>query len=321
MKELEKYIISEYVDKQKSISQIVRENNITYCKVQKILRENNITIRGGRKKKTLTEEQLKQFQQYRNNGVTYKELSKIFNLDKATLERIAKEQNIIRPNQNRINKRILSNYFSNIDTPEKAYWLGLLITDGSVDSYKGHYRIRLQLQAQDKEILEKFQKCLQLDSKIIENKREGKHAFSVQFNDKQIFQDLANYNIVPNKTYLIKNLPLDKIPQAFLKDYARGLLDGDGCITFSSDKTTDVSINFTSYYQSIVKDFQFLIDNLIGKQQHNKNIYTTAWHTQWRGKQQVLKILDILYKDSTIYLQRKYNKYLELRYSQSINEN
>lgn len=28
MKELEKYIISEYVDKQKSISQIVRENNI-----------------------------------------------------------------------------------------------------------------------------------------------------------------------------------------------------------------------------------------------------------------------------------------------------
>jgi len=56
MKELEKYIISEYVDKQKSISQIVRENNITYCKVQKILRENNITIRGGRKKKTLTEE-------------------------------------------------------------------------------------------------------------------------------------------------------------------------------------------------------------------------------------------------------------------------
>lgn len=35
----------------------------------------------------------------------------------------------------------------------------------------------------------------------------------------------------------------------------------------------------------------------------------------------LLKILDILYKDSTIYLQRKYNKYLELRYSQSINEN
>ena len=50
-------------------------------------------------------------------------------------------------------------------------------------------------------------------------------------------------------------------------------------------------------------------------------LFKLILNTQWRGKQQVLKILDILYKDSTIYLQRKYNKYLELRYSQSINEN
>ena len=41
----------------------------------------------------------------------------------------------------------------------------------------------------------------------------------------------------------------------------------------------------------------------------------------WSRIFNIFEAREILNKDSTIYLQRKYNKYLELRYSQSINEN
>lgn len=133
--ELKQIIIKDYLNG-KSISQLKRENpNIPYRQIQKILTDNNITIRGGRKKKTLTSSQLNSLKTDFENGIIYDELSNKYNLDKETLRNIIKENCFTRPNNNRINKRILSNYFQVIDTSEKAYWLGLLYTDGSVDHY------------------------------------------------------------------------------------------------------------------------------------------------------------------------------------------
>ena len=70
------------------------------------------------------------------------DLSKKYHLDKTTLRRIKEEHNFER-NYNRVNKRINNNYFSKIDSHEKAYWLGFLYTDGSVDHYHHTGRIRL----------------------------------------------------------------------------------------------------------------------------------------------------------------------------------
>jgi intein-encoded DNA endonuclease-like protein len=41
---------------------------------------------------------------------------------------------------------------------------------------------------------------------------------------------LAEYNIVPNKSKIF-TMPLDKIPDKYIWDFVRGLMDGDGCIT------------------------------------------------------------------------------------------
>jgi len=75
-------------------------------------------------------------------GLSDIELSKKYNLDKTTLRRIKEENNFER-NYNKINKNINNNYFSTINTPEKAYWLGMLYTDGSVDHLRHTGRIRL----------------------------------------------------------------------------------------------------------------------------------------------------------------------------------
>lgn len=64
-------------------------------------------------------------------------------MDKTTIMRICAENNIKRPNLNRVNRRLNENYFSIIDSPTKAYWLGFLFTDGSVNQHKGSGRIRL----------------------------------------------------------------------------------------------------------------------------------------------------------------------------------
>lgn len=317
----EQEIIQEYLNG-KSISALARENKeYSYIKIQKILRENQISIRGGRKKKSLSEEQLKQFKiDVEINNLMNQELQEKYKLDIATLKRIAFENNIKKPNYNKINRKIKSDYFSIIDYPEKAYWIGFLFTNGSVNESnrtdKSSARIRFQLQESDKEILEKFQQDLGLESKLIYDKRENKHCYSVEFVDNQIYNDLAQFGIIPQKTYKTEHLQYEKIPKKFLPAYILGLFDGDGCLTYSNDCFTDVSLSFTSYHENIAKDFQELVDNqILNKQEHNKLIFTSAWHTQWRGRLQVLQILGYLYENCPRHLDRKYQKYLILKNS------
>lgn len=315
MDELQQIIIREYTENKKSISQLSKEYPITYYGIQKILKENQISIRGGRKKKvnSLSIEQLRSIEIMYKEGRSLQEIADVIGFHKQTIGDIIKEKGFSRLNNNKVNKRINSNYFSVIDSEEKAYWLGFLFTDGSVDHYKSTGRIRLQLKKEDKEILEKYRECLQLDCRIIENKQRS--LVSVEFTDEQIFNDLSKYGIIPNKTYECKHIPFDKIPSQFLVPFIRSLYDGDGYLTMSEDCSTDVTFGFTTYYESVVQEFQLAIDNLINKTNHNKNIFTNAWHSNWRGKLQVLSILDILYKNSNIHLNRKYQKYLKLKNS------
>lgn len=309
--------VIEMYQKGASISEIDRQtSDFSYRKIKEIITDAGLQIRGGRKKREFTNQQIQQLKDlYYNKEIPFKEIAKTLKTGVETLKNYMKEHDMkLRDFRvSSVNKGINKNYFSNIDNSHKAYFLGLLFTDGSVrktgENRQG--QIRIQLQAQDKEILEKLKKELNVTSELIYDPR-GKGCYSLEFANEQIFQDLGKYNIVPNKTYNIHNLPTN-IPDLFKIDFIRGLFDGDGCLTFDKEtKSKDVTLNFTSYYESVITDFQLLIDQLIHKEKHNKNVYTQCWHTQWRGYNQVMQILNILYKDADIYLQRKYNKYQQL---------
>lgn len=85
---------------------------------------------------------------------------------------------------------------------------------------------------------------------------------SVEFVDEQIFNDLGKYDIVPNKTYVIKHIPIDKVPEKYLSAFALGLFDGDGSLSMSADCSTDVTLGYTAYHETEVEDFQKLINKL-----------------------------------------------------------
>ena len=233
--------ICEMYKQGKSISYISKNFNISYGYIQKILGENQIAIRGGRKKKELPLETLGEFKKDYLDYVTFKDMSKKYNLRIETVKRLVKELNFPERGIKRVNKHLKSDYFSKIDAPEKAYWLGFLYTDGSVDKSKGSGRIRLQLQNEDIEILEKFKQDLGIESKIIKDKRERSQCSSVEFVDEQIYQDLVNFGIIPNKTYQSHSIPFNNIPKEYIEAFLLGLYDGDGCLTYSSDFSTDVT--------------------------------------------------------------------------------
>lgn len=315
MTEIEEEIIETY-KLGISISEIMEEYPQWSRKdITQLLKNNQIAIRQGRKKKELTNEQISTIKEMIAEGALLKDIVNYCKLDPQTTKRLLQENNLVITNKNRINRRIDSNYFSQIDSPIKAYWLGFLFTDGCVDHYRKTGRIRLQLQEADIEILEKFKEDLQIDSKIIYDKRDNSTCCSVEFVDEQIFNDLGQYGIIPNKTYQIDRIPYEKIPKEYLKSYVLGLFDGDGGLSYSKDYSTDVTLSYTAYHETEVIDFQYLINSLASIEKTNKNFFTSAWHTQWRGRIQVLKILDILYEQCPRHLKRKYDKYLALKNS------
>lgn len=250
-----------------------------------------------------------------DNGAFLKEIAQHFNFDTETMRNKLNELGLKIKNKNRINRHIKSDYFSSIDSSEKAYWLGFLFTDGSVDHYGPTGRIRLQLQERDLKTLEQFKQDLGLECKIIYDRRPNSTCCSVEFVDEQIFNDLNKYNIVPNKTYEIDKIPFEQIPEQFLSDFTLGLFDGDGNLYCSDDFSKDVVFGYTAYHKSEVEDFQYLINKLTNISTKNKAYFTSAWHVQWRGRKQVLSILDILYKNSPRFLKRKYDIYIALKNS------
>ena len=103
-------------------------------------------------------------------------------------------------------------YFQIINSPNKAYFLGLIYADGWVIFNKkvGTYEFGLQLQSQDKYILEKLNQELggvhdiihtPSKEKIIKGvKTISKDQNTLRVYSKQLVNDLIALNIVPNKT-------------------------------------------------------------------------------------------------------------------------
>ena len=253
---------------------------------------------------------------YYDERLPIKDIAKMYHTDSNTLHDyfILNDWEIRDHRVNSVNKDLKQDYFSSIDDPHKAYYLGLLLTDGSVrKNRKGSNRqgqIRIGLQTEDKDILDQMRSDIGVSSELIyDNRCHG--LYTLEFSSEQIFTDLSKYSVIPDKTYEVRNIPTN-IPGEYLKDFLRGMYDGDGCVTFSSDMSKDVTFNFTSYYKSMVCDFRDLIDAMIGKERHNSPSNTRAWQVSWRGYKQVVKILDELYRDADLFIKRKYLKYQQL---------
>ena len=198
-----------------------------------------------------------------NSGLTQKQLADAFNVSRDVIKRWMKENNI----EGRKRKYSFNeNYFSNISSPEQAYWLGFLSADGYV-SNRGE--LVLELQEADLNHIKKFKKALnatQPIKKIYCGKEKQFLHYRIYIRCKKMTQELENYGIVPNKslTFVPKN-----IPENLFKFWILGYLDGDGCISKSKKH---VKISFTGTYEtlSIIKNY-FHSNNTIAKEHRCKN--------------------------------------------------
>ena len=196
-------------------------------------------------------------------------------------------------------------FFSTIDTEEKAYWLGFISADGNVSKTMKNMRINLNIK--DKAHLEKFRESISGNQPIKESIREKNHSVYIDMNSKKICSDLQKYGVTPNKS-LTLNVHFDLIPQQLIHHFIRGYFDGDGSINLY----TRPPYFYEEWELSFISTEKMLL--FFQKQfgiSHKLYSCGKNYRFGYRSKKDIESAIHYMYDDATIFLDRKYEKALK----------
>lgn len=232
-----------------------------------------------------------------------------FNCHKTTVYKILKRNNILKnkncEGKNRIYNRN-DDYFEKIDTEDKAYFLGLLFADGN--NFPKSNRMSISLKDNDKYILERFKDCIEYTGpiRVVKNKNQ----VILAINSYKITKDLTKLGCVENKSLVLS--PPDNIPKNLLRHFIRGIFDGDGSVGIYKRRDWVDLFSFVILGSSnMCKYIQKIIELELNIKTHFNPI-SSVFRVAVYKKEDVLTILNWLYKDTELYLERKHDIYLQM---------
>jgi len=179
-------------------------------------------------------------------------------------------------------------YFDVIDTPARAYWLGLLWADGSIWKRRGYdsYTLKLELQVEDGYLIEMFARVI---SSTIRPRRTKKRTSRLDIHNYRLCQDLISHGIWPDKTH---SSSFPRCQTELLPHFLRGVFDGDGSVYIDRQSNQPgFSIAGNKALCVFVKDYiGFGSVSTCGNQNDTH---------QWKscGKNVARKFYDLIYND------------------------
>jgi phage antirepressor YoqD-like protein len=294
-------MINLYLNEEYSIRSISRKFNIGEKRLREVFKSNKVIIRKSGKSSKLEisiKDECKIIELYKS-GIPIREIAKTYKTSRIRLSEILKNNglNIIKyPKKYSLDE----NYFSKIDTANKAYWLGFLYADGNLD--KNRDRINIVLQKKDYKHLEKLKKELKCDYPIrfYTQSRWGKQnkVCVLSFTSKQMYEDLIKLGCFPKKTYCLE-YPNKNVLGDYELDMIRGFIDGNGTVSIPLNRVA--ICGRLSFVQEIAK---VLYPNRVCKffpTSENKIAY--QFHVS--NLKDFIRITNLLYKNAEMYLDRK----------------
>ena len=207
-------------------------------------------------------------------------------------------------------------FFSVIDTEEKAYWLGFLAADGCVSTTgAGNWLVELGLQRTDRNHLIKFKAALGFAGAIDDyDTNDGHPASRVRVACGVMATDLRRHGLVPNKTQGYKT---PEVPADLRRHYYRGFFDGDGTI-FAHQPLASGWVGWTVGWvgpESVLEELKawiFAETGLPGPALSHCGNTDVVMRLLYNGRPQPRAIASLLYSGAAVFLDRKHQRYLQL---------
>lgn len=289
-----------------STTNICKQLGVGRDKGYKLLKKKGLPS-NARSSEKYTKEVVELLSKEYENGATIKELQEKYPEYSGNLNAYLREKGITR--RRGVISNCNPNYFSCIDSPIKAYLLGLLMADGSiVKSRHGNYALRIELQVQDKYLLEFFAESIGSTLKVKESVGNG-NVYTV--NDKQytnhkhncyfsvsnidLIKDLMSLGCVPNKSKILDELPI--IQKDFYKDFILGYYDGDG-IASVGKKHYMGFVGTKTFLENIA--VQINLDTGVPAPNATYNRFNDMYYLCYTNKESQIKLFHYFY-DNTNY--------------------
>ena len=207
-------------------------------------------------------------------------------------------------------------YFKEIDTSDKAYWLGFLFADGNVfipKSKSGESKgatIELGLKAEDDYHIYNFVRCID-GNNLIEyrqvklNNKEYPSA-RIQLNSAKMANDLIRKGCVPRKSLILK--PPKGLSKHLTSHFIRGYFDGDGCVGFYENRNAFMLQILGT--KPVLNWIQTILENKLITSRIRKDNRGDFFILDITGRDNFEAFFNYIYKDKKYFLGRKYDKYV-----------
>lgn len=258
-----------------------------------------------------TENRINIVNYYLSKPCTISEVADKFKCSNPTVIKILNEFNVKRWKKARLhNPSLREDFFSNIDSEAKAYFLGLILTDGNVFHEKNGNRqssISITLNAEDSYLLDEFKTAVNAETSM---SSDGRGCNYVAVRSDIMARDLYRYGVVPRKSCKEINLP--SVSDSMMPHLVRGILDGDGSVLHSKNWEWQ-SIVFCGSH-TLMQDISNLYSHMGANTKPKVYDYKDKPLSQisFGSRHDVIAVGEWTYRDATIFMKRKRDKFIEI---------
>ena len=290
--------------------EIVEKIDCCKAHVYNVLKKNNSKLRQEPIKKKQSRfnsiDVVNMYQLYQQ-GKTSTEIGEIYGTTGSTIRRLFHQNKYECRNSSDAHRKYYLNeyFFDDIDSPEKAYILGLLYADGCNNDKRN--TIQIQLQEKDKELLEDIKIIIGTDIPLCVTHSTypgGQDMYRLSMVSKHMCQVLSEIGVTPRKSLTIT---FPNIDNDLIRHFIRGYFDGDGYISKPEKRGCQIEIMGTLMFCESLYDIL-----------HNEGIdcyirntgrpETITRYLVIGKKKECEKFCNYIYDDATIYMKRKFDK-------------
>lgn len=247
----------------------------------------------GKSKLTETERQAL-IADYRGGLTTYQVAEK-YGIKECSAWEFLKRRGLTRPPSITNRRFTYDGHAFNQITPESAYWIGMMMTDGCVTN---EGMVCLGLAAKDGDHITRFRNFLKSGHRISQSETRRFSNFHLRAPD--LVKSLGIYGVVPRKTFIAKVIGLEND-----RHFWRGAIDGDGSVILTKwDKYPRPAISLVSASKVFIEQFRSFVMNNVPVERMGIRFGRSVWSTKVSGRF-AIDLAKLLYTDHPISMPRK----------------
>ena len=206
--------------------------------------------------------------------------------------------------------------FKTIDTEQKAYFLGFAYADGCISKKRGKGSV-FRMSLADKDIIYQLQNLFPFfDMDTFDYSKYNKNhsrQYAIRKVSTELYNDLVLNGLLEQKSgENSENIKLPLLKEYLWRHFIRGYFDGDGSINISKKRPNLRRIEICSSSKTFLSQLKWLIEAhgincpIFREKYNNKS---PLYVLEWVNSKDVIDLREFLYKDATLYLNRKKEKF------------